>query len=268
MLPMASHKRNVVIVNTITLVIMLFANFVAGSGVFINKTVGEVSNKYDTLFAPAGYAFSIWSFIFLLTIGFVVYQWKLLRGDDTEEYIDRTGYWFAISNIANTLWLYCWMNEMLGLSVIIILLLLLSLCVLAIRLRLELDKKPVQIILFVWWPIVVYLGWIMVATIACIAAWLVSKGWQGGGIGEDTWTIIMIAIATALYLYLIKSRNLREAAGVGIWAFIAVAIKQGQQHYNISLAAIIASIILLIAIVIHAYKNWRDNDFGDLGKSK
>ncbi|HEX8333140.1 MAG TPA: hypothetical protein VF622_10980, partial [Segetibacter sp.] len=156
-------------------------------------------------------------------------------------------------------WLFCWLNEWLALSVIVIVLLLLSLCMLTIRLRLELDDEPVQTIVFVWWPIVFYLGWITVATIACVAAWLVSTGYRGGAIGEELWTIIMIAIACIIFLVLLKNRNLREAALVGVWAFIAIAVKQWQLHHNVSVAAIIASLILLVAAGIHAYKNRRSN---------
>jgi hypothetical protein len=252
---MNSKNKTIVIANTITLVIMLAANFVAGSGIFSTTTVAAVSHKYDTLFAPAGYAFIIWSLIFLLSIAFVSYEWALIKEDDPKGYIKRTAYWFTLSNVANTIWLYCWINEMLGWSVLVILLLLFSLCMLTIRLRLELDDEPVRIIIFVWWPITIYLGWIMVATIACIAAWLVGKGWHGGTIGEDGWTIIMIAIASMLYLWLVIKRNLREAAGVGIWAFIAIAVRQWQSHHNIAITAIIASAVLLIVIAIHAYKN-------------
>jgi hypothetical protein len=256
---MNSKNRRIVIANTITLVIMLAANFVAGSGIFITTTVADVSHKYDTLFAPAGYAFIIWSFLFILAIAFVGFEWVLVKKGDPNGYINRTGCWFALSNVANTVWLYCWINEQLAWSVLIILLLLYTLCMLTVRLRAELDDEPVRTILFVWWPISFYLGWIMVASIACIAAWLVSKGWHGGAVGEEAWTIIMIAIASALYVLIVITRNLREAASVGIWAFIAIAVKQWHAHNNIGVAAVIASIVLFIVVTVHAIKNSRYN---------
>ncbi|WP_018616373.1 hypothetical protein [Segetibacter koreensis] len=265
---MQSRSRRIVLANTVSLIIMLIANFFAGTGSFVNKTVGEVSNKYDTLFTPSGYAFIIWSFIFLLAISFCIYEWYLLKNGDRKNYILQTGYWFAVSNLANTLWLFCWLNEWVGLSVVVILLLLICLCILTVRLRLELDDEPVQTILFVWWPITIYLGWIMVATIACIAAWLVSTGYKGGTIGEEAWTVVMIAIATFLFLLLVRNRNLREASVVGIWAFIAIATKQWQLHNNISVAALIASFVLLIAITIHGYKNRESNVFAKISRGE
>lgn len=251
---MNGNSKALVLINTVTLVLMLVVNYGGGTGVFFDASVGEVSHKYDTLFA-AGYAFAIWSFIFLLCIAFVAYQWFLLKKGDPRQYIKRTGSWFAVSNVANALWIFFWTNEMIGWSVVLIILLLLSLCVLVIRLRLELDDEPVRTILFVWWPIVFYTGWMLTATVACIAAWLVYTGWNGGAIGEDVWTIIMIAVACALYLFLVNKRNMREAALVGIWAFVAIAVRQWNVHQNIALTAIAASIILLAATAIHGYKN-------------
>ncbi|MFB9324798.1 hypothetical protein ACFFSY_02440 [Paenibacillus aurantiacus] len=42
-------------------------------------TTGEVSAKYPVLVTPAGYAFSIWSLIYALLAGFVIYQARPLR---------------------------------------------------------------------------------------------------------------------------------------------------------------------------------------------
>ncbi len=244
-----------VVVNTLTLIIMLFANYAGSTGYFFKKTVAEVSYKFDTLFAPAGYAFIIWGLIFLFSIAFVIYQWILLSNKNSTQYIQRTGLWFSISNLANAAWVHCWTGEMMGLSVVLIFLLLLSLIFLTVSLRLELDDVPVRSIFFVWWPITFYLGWIMVATIACIAAWLKSMGWGAFNLTENVWTMLLITIASLLYLLLIKNRNMREAAMVGAWAFIAIAVKQWNINKEISMVAVIAALVLLTAGVVHVYKN-------------
>lgn len=250
-----NKNYGLVIINTVSFAFMLFINYASNAGIFSNVTVADISHKYDTLFAPAGYAFLIWTLIFLFGAAFVIYQWLLLKKGDPHKYISRTGVWFTVSNIANALWVYCWINELLGLCVIVILLLLLSLCILTVRLRLELDDEPIRTIFFIWWPIAFYLGWIMVATIACVASWFIYYGWHGGSIGEDVWTIIMIIIACLLYLFLLQTRNLRESATVGVWAFIAIAVRQWSNYNNIVITAIAASAILLIFTGIHGYRH-------------
>ncbi|HVX28670.1 MAG TPA: hypothetical protein VHB70_20135 [Parafilimonas sp.] len=242
-----------VLLNTLTFLLVLFINFASSTKLLANKTVADVSHKYDTLFAPANYAFVIWLVIYLLCIGFVIFQWVLLK-NDPNHYIQRTGIWFTVSNIANALWCYCWVHEWLGWCVIIILVQLLSLAILVVRLRLELDDEPVRAIFFVWWPICFYIGWLITATVACIASWLVYINWNGFGISADVWTMIMIIIACLIYAWFTQKRNMREAASVGIWAFIAIAIRQWNVHSNIVLTAIITSAILLILISIHGYK--------------
>ena len=252
---MKSKSIVLVIINTFSLIVMLFANYASTAGIFSKASVADISHKYDTLFAPSGYAFIIWAFLFLLAIVFVGYQWVLLKKDDPKKYIKRTGIWFTLSNFANAGWLYLWTNEMIGWSVTMIFLLLLCLIILTIRLRLELDDEPVRNIFFVWWPITFYLGWIMVATIACVASWLVSQRWQVANLPENIWTIIMLVIACLFYLLLIIKRNMREASMVGIWAFIGIAIRQWENHPDIAIAAIIVSAILFIASAAHVYKN-------------
>ena len=234
---------------------MLTANYGGNSGLFSDKNVAEVSHQYDTLFAPAGYAFIIWGFLFTLLLCFIIFQWTIAKNVDSYNYVSTTGIWFTISNICNGAWIYCWTNEMMTSSVVVILALLSCLIILTMRLRLELDDVPVRVIFFVWWPIVFYLGWIMVATIACIAAWLTFLQSFNYGFSESAWTISLILIASILYLILIFKRNMREAALVGAWAFFAIAVRQWNQYDNIAGCAAIAAIILLIASAFHAYKN-------------
>lgn len=254
------HK-NLVILNTLTLGGVILVNILAGTGQIAGTDVGEVSRRYDTLFAPAGYAFSIWGFIYVLLIGFIGFQWGSLIKKINLEVIDQTGVWFIISNLANAGWLFLWLNEFIGLSLAVMLVLLLSLIMLAVRLRMELWDAPVRILMFVWWPLAVYLGWIIVATIANFAAFVASIGWDGYPLSAQLWTIILIALSTAIYLFLIYSRNLRESAAVGIWAFVAIAVRQGGDNPEITIAALVASALLLAAIAYQSYQNRSTSPF-------
>ena len=74
----------------------------------------------------------------------------------------------------------------------------------------------------------------------------------------------MIAVATLLYLLLIKTRNQREAAMVGIWAFVAIAVKQWQLHHTVAISAIIASFVLFVAVSIHGFKNMQTSPLAKL----
>ena len=245
------------ILNSISLIAAIFFNYWVNSGKATGSTIGEISNKYDSLVTPAPYAFSIWGIIYLLLISFVAYQWyEWIKFRKTAN-LDKCGYWFLLSNIANGLWSYVWLLEYPLLSVLVMLTLLFSLIQLTINLRLEIWDAPLNIIAFVWWPICLYLGWIVLATVANISSALVSTGWEGQPLTETAWAIILITIATIIYLLLIKKRNLREAALVGVWGFIGIVYKQMDSNSSVMIAASIGAIILFIAASIHAYKNYK-----------
>ena len=70
-----------------------------------------------------------------------------------------------------------------------------------------------------------YLGWISVATIANIAAWLVSISWSGG-ISPVTWTITMIVVATLLgTTILLKHRDIFFNLVI-LWALYGIISKR------------------------------------------
>lgn len=262
------RQRVLLLTNTISLIFALVMNALAGSGVFFGKSVADVSAQYDTLFAPAGYAFAIWGLIYLLLVLFVAYQWVEWFKYKQDNNLMKTGFWFALSNLANGFWIFAWLSGSIGISVILMLILLITLIVLTIRLRLETWDAPLRIIAFVWWPICIYIGWIIVATVANISAFLVSLNWDGSFLPADTWTIVMISTATLIYLLLIYFRNMREAALVGIWALIAIAVRQWQIHQSIVLAAIVAAVILFVVVSVHGIKNRDTSPFVKLKRGE
>jgi hypothetical protein len=243
------------LLNTITLLGTLFINYWSNTGALNGKNVGDISEKYSTLFTPADYAFSIWGFIYLLLIAFVAFQWYVYFSKKFTETLTQAGLWFSLANIANGVWVVVWLHEYTGLSVFVMLVLLLSLVAMVIRLNMERWDAPVRILAFVWWPICVYLGWIILATVTNIAAWLVSTGWQGGSFGETGWTLVMIGIATVIYIVLIFNRSMREASMVGIWGLVAIAVKQWELNASIAYFAIAGALALLITSGYHGFQN-------------
>lgn len=254
------------ILNTLSFLIAIAVNYYAATGQFNGKTVGEVSRKYESLFAPADYAFSIWGLIYLLLLFFVIFQWYSYFKERDKRLIPKIGLWFMMSNLFNSLWLIAWLMENLAFSVILMFFLLYSLIRLVRRLNMEKWDAPLRIIAFVWWPICIYLGWIIVAFVANVAAFLIQIDWDGYIFSEEVWTIIMITIGTIIYLLLTKRRNMREASLVGAWAFIAIAVKHWEMYDKIVITSIAATVILLASAGYHAYKNLESSPIKKLRK--
>ena len=249
-------KKTLQVTNIIAFVVVLIINYTANAGLINGQTIGSVSSQYENLFTPAGYAFSIWGLIYLMLAGFVVYQSRgLFKKVDNDNFILHIGWWFVVSCIANSFWIVAWIHDMIGLSVLLITLLLFSLIKIIINTNMERWDAPFPKILLLWWPFCLYSGWITVAVIANISAYLTKIGWQGWGMSDVTWTIIMIVIAGAINLFMVISRNMREFALVGIWGLGAVAVANWQSHQSIVATAIVVSVILFITAAIHGYQN-------------
>ena len=252
------------IANIAALVMTIAVNYLSNSGAFNGVTIAELSGRYHTLITPAGYTFSIWGLIYLSLLAFIVYQGRgLFKGlkSEADELVLQIGWWFVISCLANSLWVIVWLFDYIWVSVIVMLVLLFSLLKIIVNTNMERWDAPKSIIIYFWWPFCLYAGWITVATIVNIAAYLTKIGWDGFGLSEVLWTLIMLIIAGAIYLFMIWSRNMREYALVGVWALIGIAVANWQTHTIISWVALVVSVMLLINTGIHGYRNRHASPF-------
>ncbi|WP_179008576.1 tryptophan-rich sensory protein [Winogradskyella forsetii] len=258
-------KKTLQIANAIAFIIVIIVNYVSVTGALNNTTIGEISDSYNSLFTPAGYAFSIWGIIYLLLFGFVVYQGRsLFVSVANDDFVLKTGWWFVLSCIFNSLWVFAWVYDFTGLSCVLIFLLLMALLKIVINNRMELDDEPFPTILFLWWPFVIYSGWVTVASIVNISSYLVKLGWDGFGLSETTWTIVMIVVALIINQYVLWKRNMREFASVGAWALIGIGMANKGSNDQILYDAFAAAAILLICCGIHGYQNRATNPFKKL----
>ena len=258
-------KKKLSILNLVSVVLVIAVNYISQAFSLNDTTIGEMSRRYNNLFTPAGYAFAIWGIIFLGLLGYGIFQVKrAFYSNKKSNFIEQTGYWFFLANILNCCWVFAFMYNYTGFSVIIMLGILLSLIKIILNTNMERWDAPISTIAFVWWPVCFYSGWISVATIANIAAYLSKLDWNGGILSEQAWTINMIVAATIINLLMIWKRNMREFALVGVWALFAIFIRHNGSNMYIAYAAITGVIILFVAITIHAMKNHETNPFKKL----
>ena len=53
-------KKKLAILNLLSVILVLAVNGLSQAQCWNDTTIGEMSARYDNLFTPAGYAFSIW----------------------------------------------------------------------------------------------------------------------------------------------------------------------------------------------------------------
>ena len=261
-------KKALQIGNGLALGAMVFINYLSNTGLMNNTTIGEISNDYRSLFTPAGYTFAIWGMIYLLLFGFVIYQTRgLFVKVKNDSFVLKTGWWFVASCLFNSLWVFAWVYEYTGLSCVFIFLLLASLFKIVLNNRMALDDESFPIIAFVWWPFVVYAGWVTVASIANVSTYLIKIGWDGFGFSEVTWTIVLMAIAIVINQYMLWKRNMREFALVGAWALLGIGNANKGSNDAILYFAFAGAAILLMSAVIHGYIHRATNPFLKLKQS-
>lgn len=253
-------KKKLAILNLLSVILVLTVNGLSQTQRWNNTTIGEVSARYDNLFTPAGYAFSIWGFIFLALVGYAIFGFKraFFSKKDTP-HLEQTGYWFAIANVLNAAWVVAFTWDYIALSVLIMLGILISLLKIVLKTNMERWDAPIEIIAFVWWPICFYSGWIAVATIANISAFIISLGVELSQLTQIIITMIMITVAVYLNNLMINLRNMREFAMVGAWALFAIFIRHNGEIPAVAYYALAGAVVLTVAAGIHAYQNRATN---------
>lgn len=248
------NKKLLSVLHFVLLILVIYWNYLSNTGFINGKTVGNVSDSLNTLFTPAGFTFAIWGVIYLALIVLGIYLIRKAFSDDHDNIVESVSYPLMISYVGNATWIWLWLMEYIGASVLVMFVILASLVQLVLKLRMELWDAPTSLIANVWWPIDIYFGWICVATIANISAYLGGMGWTGG-MSETTWAIIAIALAVILTIFLVFTRNMREVAAVVIWALFGIASRHAKEVTEIAQAAQIGIIILAIITSIHAFQN-------------
>ena len=238
----------------ISVVAVIAVNILANALPINGQNTGEISDRFDVYFVPAGYVFSIWGLIYLGLIAYAVFQALPAQKENPD--LRSIGPLFILSSIANIAWIFLWHYNQVGLSVIAMLALLVLLIL--IYLRLDIGRAQVSSAMnwFVHVPFSIYLGWITVATVANITAWLFSIEWSGWGVSPEMWTVIMLAIATLVGGAMSFTRGDIAYAAVLIWAFIGIALKHPDTAV-VANAAWIAAAATAILMVIGYFRNRR-----------
>jgi hypothetical protein len=222
---------------------MIVMNYLANALPLNGKATGEISDSLPNLFVPAGVTFSIWGVIYILLIIFCVAMFTTSQ----QAVISRIGWLFGLTCVFNALWIVAWHYGRLPMSLILMLGLLVSL----IWINLFIKDMPFGVFKAVFG---IYLGWICIATIANVTALLVSYGWNGLGITEQTWTIIMIVIGALLVTVTIWRLGNPYIGLAVVWAFAGIMIKRQADYRAIFITAAVALALVAVVVLITFFR--------------
>lgn len=227
---------------------MILVNFLANALPIAGKNTGVVSDSYPNLFASAGLTFSIWGLIYLLLAAYVIYYMSN-KESSNKALFDKVAGLFIISSLANIAWIFSWHHGVLLLSVALMLVILVSLILIATAINKEkLNNKEK---FFLSLPFSLYFGWISVATIANITAFLVSISWNGWGIADASWTVVILIVGALIGIFRgLKDRNIPYLL-VFVWAYFGIWFKhQSVDGHNGQYPLIMKTALLLIVLFV------------------
>lgn len=232
-------------------IFMVVMNALATTLPLNGQTTAEISDRYDTLFAPIGFTFAIWGVIYLLLGIYSVYQ--LVRDNAVIRTITP---WYIASSVLNGVWIIAWHYEVLWLALIIIVGLLFTLII--INRETTRERFGWAPTLALRSPFSVYFGWVTVATVANTSALLVQLGWRGGGLlTEEGWLIAILIVATVIGVMTALVNSSPAYLLVFVWAFWGIlsrhlSAEEWNQQYPDAIVAlqILLPVLGIMSVIV------------------
>jgi translocator protein len=196
-------------------------------------TQADISDLYFSKITPAGFTFSIWSLIYLSWL----WLW-IVQGVGKEKWGKKSLY-LSCAIALTALWLVPWHFNFIGTSFLVMMLLLF------ILLYLYNERKYST---YFQWTLELFLGWIIVATIANFHALLIAYDLY-------FFPVVFTLISLILWLWVntqfIRNRNSYIPAFVYIWALLGIIISQSNSLIQGTSSV---SILILLAVMAGKYR--------------
>lgn len=246
----------------VSYLVVLGVNFLANYLPINGILTYEVSDKYQSLFTPPGFIFSIWGLIYTLLLIFVIYQYIELRKESLkldDKYVEKVSIYFTFSNVFNVLWILAWHYDLILVSTIFMLFIFVYLFKIMNQINKEYNSTKDR--LFIEIPFGVYFGWISVALLANLMA--LYKFYNGERFINENMTVIItiivgLIIISSLSMYFKSISYLL----VGVASYISIFLNHiDPNKYNMNYKYIIFTligsfIIYIIIFLILFYKKY------------
>ncbi|RPA55517.1 tryptophan-rich sensory protein [Aerococcus agrisoli] len=239
--------------NVVLLLFTFFVNFLGASGFINGMSQAAVSDKYNTLIAPAGFTFSIWGIIYSLLLIWVLFIAFNSKKVTYRDIINAVTPFYWLSLVTNMIWIVTFSFEWVGISTIFIFTYLFALTASLNKIRTI--KHPGQ-----WFSAITFglhTGWLLIASVVNAAAFLVQINWSVFGISDAVWTGIVMIVAMAIAAFVTESmRNAILPLPIA-WAFYGVRstlIEKGG-YTVLEMLAIVGIVVMLLVSIRIFIKN-------------
>ncbi|WP_313556795.1 tryptophan-rich sensory protein [Miniimonas arenae] len=239
--------------------VLAVAGSAVGSGALGGTPIAQASDgalsATATLVAPGSGAFSIWSVIYVGLLASAVVQ--ALPGRAADPAHRRGGWWLVASMLLNAAWILAAQQGLLGLTVPVIAVLVavvgrLALLLVAQRPQRRLDTAVLGA------TAGLYLGWVLVATVANVAAALATSSIDLSVLSPTAWAGVVVAVAAVIASLTSVRLSGLAWTGLGVaaasaWGLAGIAVGRATEGPSSSvttvLAAVAATVVLAVGVV-------------------
>lgn len=212
-------------VNLVSYIAMICVNAIANFGKLGGNTTAGISDLYDSVLTPAGFAFMIWGLIYVLLLFFVITPFVNPKGA-AAEFSDSVGIWFSLSCIVNALWMISWHNKMIVLSFVLMLVLFGSLYFAILKVTktkrtASVNDNAVGSFLSRA-GIEVYFGWISVAMLANLMSMFTFLGLDGFGSTASILGGALLLAGSLLVSFICMYSSSMMIAFAAVWAYSCI----------------------------------------------
>ncbi|MGF3076151.1 TspO/MBR family protein [Facklamia sp. P12955] len=252
-----------IIADFISFFLTIFVNYLGGSGLINDMSQQEVSAKYTTLITPAGFAFSIWGVIYTLVL--ITLTYLAFKRDDKKimHTISLISPLFIVSCLFNMGWIFSFSYELIGLSVVMIFILLLALMKLIEKINYNSKNISYNLPAYAF---TLYAAWVLIATFLNISIFLVKIGWDGFGISDSVWSLVVIIIAIVFVVgYVFMYKNAFFPISIA-WAFYGIYSNYEEGVHSPELvtsikAVLLAGLAILVVSAIYRFVRNKNSIF-------
>lgn len=227
-----------------------------GTGLFGGTNVRELQggalDADATVLAPGRPAFSIWTVIYVLMVAYAI--WQALPGQRERARQRVAGWWIALTAALNGAWLLAAQFTTLLATVIAIVVLLVVLGLTLRVLTVHRASSPADIV-FMDATVGLHLGWVALATVANVTAWLTAEvappSW---GEAADVVGVLVLVVVAGIGVAVAVGTGGRAAPALAMaWGLVWIGVARATGEPSsmpVAVAAWIAAAIVLIAPVV------------------
>lgn len=225
------------------------------AAVLAGPAIGRVAEKYETFVTPAGYAFTIWTPIFALSLVYAVYAAFPARREDP--LLRRIGWFTAAAFLLNGVWEILFPLELLIAAQVVLLGVLIAsgTAYLIVQRQVSSTRSNVSLSggLLVAPTLGLLFGWVTAATLVGLASTLDGLGLLDGGLVEASLGSLLLLIGGVLASLMLLAGRIGPGLGylayaaAFLWALLAVSVAQYEEFTLTSVVA--AATALCVALV-------------------